>query len=269
MVKYFKIHIDFLEAYAVLNKNNLKCKEKEKSKKTSIPSKIFGIFLWSIIICAVVVLGLNSFVCISTNSQIKRSEEIGDKTVDCIMVLGCGVSGSTPSPMLKDRLDKAIELYKKGAAEKLLMSGDHGGEYYNEVGAMKIYAIKNGVPSEDIFMDHAGFSTYESLYRAKELFGCQNLITVTQRYHLYRTVFLGNSLNIDICGVETENYNYGGMLYREMREILARDKDVFTAMINPKPTVPIGDKIDISTSGDVTNDEAFLQMAKNNNIEIE
>lgn len=253
----------------MLNKNKLECNEKQKSKKTSIPSKIFGIFLWSIIICAVIVLGLNSFVCISANSKIKNSEEIVDKTADCIMVLGCGVSGSTPSPMLKDRLDKAIELYKKGAAAKLLMSGDHGGEYYNEVGVMKIYAIKNGVPSEDIFMDHAGFSTYESLYRAKELFGCQNLITVTQRYHLYRTVFLGSSLNIDICGVETENYNYGGMFYREIREILARDKDVFTALINPEPTAPIGDKIDISANGDITNDEAFLKMAKNNNIEIE
>ena len=148
------------------------------------------------------------------------------------------------------------------------MSGDHGGEYYNEVGVMKLYAIKKGVPSEDIFMDHAGFSTYESLYRAKELFGIKKLVAVTQRYHLYRTVYLGKSLNINISGVSTANYNYGGMLHREIREILARDKDLFTAILNPEPKMPLGNKISILGDGNITNDEAFLSMAKKNNVEI-
>jgi len=212
-------------------------------------------------------MGLNTFVCISARSFMYEPNEFNEKA-DCIMVLGCGVRGTEPSPMLKDRLDTAIELYKKGVAEKILMSGAHGGEYYNEVGVMKIYAIKNGVPSEDIFMDHAGFSTYESLYRAKELFGCDELIAVTQRYHLYRTVYLGNSLDINISGVSTKDYNYGGVFYRELREILARDKDFFTAMIKSPPSMPLGDKIDISGNGNQTNDEAFLSMAKKDNIVI-
>ena len=97
--------------------------------------------------------------------------EVKNYNADCIMILGCGVRNGEPSPMLKDRLDTGIELYKKGLAPKIIMSGDHGGEFYNEVGVMKLYAIINGVPSTDIFMDHAGFSTYESLYRAKEVFG--------------------------------------------------------------------------------------------------
>lgn len=242
--------------------------KKTDSKKSAVSKKIISVLIWLIIVSLVIVLGLNTYVCLSAKSNMYAPDEFKNKTADCIMVLGCGVRGTEPSPMLKDRLDTAIDLYKKGVAKKLLMSGDHGGEYYNEVGAMKIYAIKSGVPSEDVFMDHAGFSTYESLYRAKELFGCNKLIAVTQRYHLYRTVYLGESMGIDISGVSTNDYNYGGVFYRELREILARDKDFFTAMIKPKPIAPIGAKIDISGNGDSTNDEAFLSMAQKNGIEV-
>ncbi len=245
-----------------------KRKNKKAERKTSALKRIVIIIIWLLILSIVFVFGINTYVCLSAKSNMYKSAEIKEGSAECIMVLGCGVSGSEPSPMLKDRLDTAIGLYKNGAAPKLLMSGDHGGKYYNEVGVMKLYAIKNGVESEDIFMDHAGFSTYESLYRAKEVFGCDNLIAVTQRYHLYRTVFLGKSLEIDIKGVSTEHYNYGGMLYRELREILARDKDFFTSILKPEPEMSLGDKIDITGDGNLTNDEAFLNMAKKNNIEI-
>ena len=243
-------------------------KKEKADAKSSAFKKIIIIFVWILIFSLLVVLGLNTYVCASAKSNMYEFNDFAEKKSDCIMVLGCGVSGSEPSPMLKDRLDTAIELYKMGAAPKILMSGDHGGEYYNEVGVMKLYAIKKGVPSEDIFMDHAGFSTYESLYRAKELFGIKKLVAVTQRYHLYRTVYLGKSLNINISGVSTANYNYGGMLHREIREILARDKDLFTAILNPEPKMPLGNKISIEGDGNITNDEAFLSMAKKNNVEI-
>ena len=241
---------------------------KAVSKSKTAFKKIIGILIWLFVAVLIIALGLNTFVCVSAKDNMYEPNEINGKQADCIMVLGCGVRGSEPSPMLKDRLDTAIELYKKGVAPKILMSGDHGGEYYNEVGVMKVYAIKMGVPSSDIFMDHAGFSTYESLYRAKELFGCEQLIAVTQRYHLYRTVYLGSSLGIGIKGVSTNDYNYGGAFYREIREILARDKDFFTALLQPDPIVPLGEKININGDGDLTNDEAFLSMAKNNNIKI-
>ena len=238
---------------------NIKNKE-AKNKKFLASKKIISILIWSLAFLLVFVFGINTYVCISAKANMYKPTEEKINTADCILVLGCGVRGSEPSPMLKDRLDTAIELYKKGLAPKLIMSGDHGGEFYNEVGVMKLYAIRKGVPSNDIFMDHAGFSTYESLYRAKELFGCNNLIAVTQRYHLYRTVFLGKNLEININGVYTNNYNYGGMINREFREILARDKDFLTSFIKPKPAMPLGEKIDISGSGDITNDEAFLSM---------
>ena len=115
---------------------------------------------------------------------------------DCIIVLGAGLWDDKPSPMLKDRLEKGISLYKAGAAPKLLMSGDHGRTGYNEVQVMKQYAIDAGVPSEDIFMDHAGFSTYESMIRARDIFGVTSPIVVTQKYHLYRAVYIGKSLGI-------------------------------------------------------------------------
>lgn len=243
-------------------------KNNKADAKSSAFKKIIIIAVWVAVFLIAIALGLNTYVCVSAKDNMYEPEDIGNQKADCIMVLGCGVRGSEPSPMLKDRLDTAIELYKAGMATKILMSGDHGGEYYNEVGVMKIYAIKNGVPSEDVFMDHAGFSTYESLYRAKELFGIKNLIAVTQRYHLYRTVYLGKNLDINLIGVSTNDYNYGGMLHREVREILARDKDFFTAVFSPDPKMPLGEKIDINGNGNTTNDKAFLSMAEKNNIEI-
>lgn len=240
---------------------NIKNKE-AKNKKFSASKKLLGLLVWIVVFCLAFLLGINTYVCASAKSDMYDLSKIEISNADCIMVLGCGVKGGEPSPMLKDRLDTAIELYKKGLAPKLLMSGDHGGQFYNEVGVMKLYAMKNGVPSKDIFMDHAGFSTYESLYRAKEVFDCEKIIAVTQRYHLYRTVFLGESLEIDINGVSTTHYNYGGMFNREIREILARNKDLFTSVIKPRPKMPLGDKISIMGDGDVTNDEAFLKMAE-------
>ena len=243
-------------------------KNKKADAKSTAFKKIIVIFLWIFIFCLFVSLGLNTYVCLNAKSNMYEIGDLSEQKSDCILVLGCGVKNGAPTPMLKDRLDTAIELYNKGVAPKILMSGDHGEKYYNEVGIMKVYAMKKGVPSKDIFMDHAGFSTYESLYRAKELFGIKNLVAVTQKYHLYRTVHLGKSLNIKAIGVSTANYNYGGMLHREVREILARDKDFFTALINPEPKMPLGDKISIMGDGNVTNDQAFFKIAEENNFNL-
>ena len=233
-----------------------------KNKRLLACKKNISFLIWILAILLVLVFGINTYVCLSAKTNMYKPKENKFNTADCIMVLGCGVKGGEPSPMLKDRLDTAIELYKSGVAPKILMSGDHGKEFYNEVGVMKLYAMKNGVPSNDVFMDHAGFSTYESLYRAKEVFGCNNLIAVTQMYHLYRTVFLGKSLGLNVKGASTNNYNYGGMLNREVREIFARNKDFFISIIKPEPAMPLGDKISIIGNGDITNDEAFLKMAE-------
>ena len=134
------------------------------------------------------------------------------------------------------------------------MSGDHGRKEYDEVNVMKEYAIKNGVPSEDIFMDHAGFSSYESIYRAKEIFEANKIIIVTQKYHLYRALYIANQLGLDAYGVNSDPRQYVGTTYRECREILARNKDFIKCIFKPKSTY-LGDSIPVSGNGDVTNDK--------------
>ena len=127
----------------------------------------------------------------------------------------------------------------------LLMSGDHGRKEYDEVNTMKQYAIDAGVPSGDIFMDHAGFSTYESIYRAKEIFGAERIIIVTQEYHLYRSLYIAEKLGIEAYGVSATLHGYGTQEQQNIRETLARFKDFFYALVKPEPTF-LGEFIPIS-----------------------
>ena len=141
------------------------------------------------LLCAVFVAAANFIVLRSTADYILPANSAGEiEDAECILVLGCGVRGDSPSPLLADRLQRGVELYKHGCAPKLLMSGDHGQKHYEEVNVMKQYAIDAGIDTSDIFMDHAGFSTYESMYRARDIFGVKKMIIVTQQYHLSRAV---------------------------------------------------------------------------------
>ena len=201
------------------------------------------------------VLLANAYVKASTARQILSAQEAASLSdVDCIIVLGCLVkSDGTPSDMLSDRISVGVALYQNGTAPKLLMSGDHGQEEYDEVNTMKSCAIAEGVPSEDIFMDHAGFSTYESIYRAKEIFGADKIVIVTQEYHLYRAIYTAKALGIEAYGVSADLRSYAGQTKRDVREVLARIKDMAYSIIKPQPTY-LGDPISLDGSGDVTND---------------
>lgn len=156
--------------------------------------------------------------------------------------------------MLEDRLLEGINLYKNNVSSKIIMSGDHGREDYDEVNLMKNYAIEKGIPSEDIFMDHAGFSTYETMYRAKEIFKAKKVVIVTQNYHMYRALYDAKKLGLDTYGVCSDPRQYVGATYREIREILARDKDFVKCIFKPKPTY-LGDEVPVSGNGDITNDK--------------
>ena len=142
------------------------------------------------------------FATEKTKNRIIKNQEYKDLSdVDCIIILGAGVWGDKPSPMLEDRLLEGINLYKNNVSSKIIMSGDHGREDYDEVNLMKNYAIEKGIPSEDIFMDHAGFSTYETMYRAKEIFKAKKVVIVTQNYHMYRALYDAKKLGLDAYGV--------------------------------------------------------------------
>ena len=216
--------------------------------------KMIEILLIIFVILIAILFIINYFVKAITKKQILTESEVQDlNNIDCIVVLGAGIWGDRPSPMLEDRLLQAISLYKKNVSAKIIMSGDHGREEYDEVNIMKNYAIDKGVPSENIFMDHAGFSSYESVYRAKEIFGANKIVIVTQKYHLYRVLYIANQLDVEAYGVASDPRKYVGQFYREFREILARNKDFVKCVFKPKPTY-LGETIPVSGNGDVTND---------------
>ena len=202
-----------------------------------------------------VIMGINAHVVNTTRDQVLTSDQAAFLSdVDCILVLGCRVDDAgNPSHMLEDRILRGVELYEKGAAPKLLMSGDHGQDDYDEVNAMKDYAVAAGVPGEDVFMDHAGFSTYESIYRAKAVFGAKKIIIVTQRYHLYRALYIAESLGLEAYGVDADYRSYAGQFARDVREVLARNKDFLMVQFQPEPTY-LGDMIPLTGDGNMTND---------------
>jgi vancomycin permeability regulator SanA len=201
------------------------------------------------------VLGINMAVIGSVKDNILSEEQAAQlQDVDCIIVLGCQVrDDGTLSHMLRDRLMRGLEVYHAGAAPKLLMSGDHGRKEYDEVNAMKQYSIENGVPSEHVFMDHAGFSTYETVYRAKEIFEADKVIIITQEYHLYRALYIADKLGLEAYGVSADLNKYAGQSMRDFREVLARCKDWAMCIFKPEPTY-LGESIPVNGNGDVTND---------------
>lgn len=213
----------------------------------------YGIIV--VVVITIIALSINLYVRKSTKNQIIKENEYAELLdVDCIIILGAGIWGDKPSPMLEDRLLEGIKLYQNNVADKIIMSGDHGRKEYDEVNIMKNYAIEKGIPSENIFMDHAGFSTYESIYRAKDIFEAKKVVIVTQKYHLYRALYIANQLGLEAYGVGADPRQYVGAAYREIREVLARDKDFIKCIFKPEPTY-MGDTIPVSGNGDITNDD--------------
>jgi vancomycin permeability regulator SanA len=235
-----------------------------KAKAFRVSLTIVGILFLVILIF---VSAINIRVTVGTNGDIYESaaevsEAAKDETFDCILVLGCSVrlvtepDGSEkaiPSNMLEDRLLTVLSAYEQGLSQKIIVSGDHGRDDYDEVNVMKSFLIEKGAPSEDIFMDHAGFSTYESVYRAKEIFGAERILIVTQKYHLHRAIFIAQSMELDAVGLDAELRTYAGQGGRDLREFAARVKDFLTSVFRPLPKY-LGERIDLHGNGDVTND---------------
>lgn len=175
-------------------------------------------------------------------------------TYDAIMVLGASVNpDGTPSDILRDRLDIAVELYQSGVAPKIIMSGDNFSdvEYYNEVLAMKEYVVERGIPSEDVFCDHAGICTYDSMYRAQYVFGVETMVTVTQTYHLYRALYDANHLGVSTIGVPSDLREYERQTNYDLREVAARISDFVKVWTRADATY-LSEPVSLDQSGDVT-----------------
>ena len=197
---------------------------------------------------------INGYIQKTTKDKIVEISEINKDGLQAIIILGAGVKiDGSPSMMLKDRLDTGYEVYLELEDIPIIVSGDHGQRNYDEVNAMKKYLIDLGVPSKDIFMDHAGFSTYESIYRARDVFELDKAVIITQEYHLYRALYIADKLNVDFIGVDSNIVKSNVKNKDHIREFLARNKDFVKTMFAPEPTY-LGDVIPVSGSGDITND---------------
>jgi vancomycin permeability regulator SanA len=159
--------------------------------------------------------------------------------VDVIVVLGAGVHGDEPSEVLRDRLETALSLYRSGRASKILVTGDHAKPEYDEPGAMARWLIAAGVPARAIVLDHAGFDTYSSMVRAREVFGVTHAIVVTQRFHLSRALWVARSVGIDAEGAEADRRVYRAAGWFEAREILSRTKAWLDVAVGRRPRYPV------------------------------
>ena len=215
-------------------------------KKKKLIWVIIGLF---IIIASLMTLFINIRMISSTKDQIVSIDELKDN-YDAIIVLGCKVDENGPSLMLSRRLDRGIDVYNK-LNTKVILTGDHGRNEYDEVNIMRDYVL-DSIPSKDIFLDHAGFNTYDSIYRAKYVFEAKKVVIVTQKYHMYRALYLANQLDLEAVGVVADDIPQKGiMIKNEIREILSRDKNYFKGLIKPKSKY-LGEIIPLDQDGIVT-----------------
>jgi SanA protein len=213
----------------------------------------------SIVLIVLAIIGtcaifLINFRVSQVGSRYIVSPQDAPKT-DAILVLGALVKADgIPSDMLHDRLQVALNLYNQQISDKMLLSGDHGTKQYDEVNAMRAFMEQNQVKTEHVFMDHAGFSTYESMYRARDVFKVKKVLIVTQEYHLKRAIYVARKMGLDAYGVASDLNNYRGIERFKAREVAARNKDfLYANILKPKPTY-LGDAIPISGDGRLTHD---------------
>jgi vancomycin permeability regulator SanA len=180
-----------------------------------------------------------------------------DASAPVVIVPGAGLKADeTPSDVLRDRLIVALALYDDGRVEKILCSGDDGQVQYDEVNAMRVWLIDRGVDADDIFLDHAGFDTYDTMTRAAEVFGVTRAVVVTQDFHLPRALYIANAKGIDVQGVSASLQPYVAQDAYRMREIPSRIKAFFEVLFHAQPKY-LGDAVEVMGDGRVTWDEGL------------
>ena len=183
---------------------------------------ILRLLLYMFLLLLLVIFGPRLFTALYARPRLYNIETVPYHRVAIVFGAGLQRDGS-PAAVLRDRVATAADLYFAGKAEKILMSGDNRTVYYNEPQAMHDYAVRLGVPSEDIVLDYAGQRTYDTCYRARDIFGLQDAVLVTQAFHLPRAIYTCNTLGIEAAGVTADRrtYSRGPYTYWNMRELLA------------------------------------------------
>lgn len=209
---------------------------KQRKNRSCLGAFILGIveFILIMVLLPILFMGwMNGSMIVSTHgNQVTLEEAKEMEPVDMIVVLGASVHGNEPSDILKDRLNQAIKLYKKGVSDTILMTGDGtSSEYYNEVRAMKNYAVKKGVPKSAIKTDRNGLSTYESMYNIVEKYGRPSVMIVTQKYHLSRAMYIAKKMGMTVYGCSAQQKLYKDTSAESKREILARCKDYLILLL--------------------------------------
>jgi len=212
--------------------------------------KIIKLLFYTFILGVVIVLIINLFVKHQTNPAIYSNEQDVPKTKVGI-IFGAGINNNKPSKYLKDRLDAGIKLYKNHKIDKILLSGDNGSDAHDELTVMKLYCYENGIDTNKIYLDYAGFDSYSTLYRSKFIFNIDTAILVSQKYHLNRCINIGNKLGIKSYGFAADQGTYQGFKYASFREYFAIVKSTIDLMIGRQPHF-LGEKVNINGPSNYT-----------------
>lgn len=211
---------------------------KERGPVKRLAGAIIKLAAACVLLAAATVLAINAYTVISTRDDVHTIEQLeqAQTQADAIVVLGASVlPDATPSDILADRLEVAVDLYKAGVAPVIIVSGDNRDSHYNESDAMKDYCVDLGVPADAVYVDHAGYDTYASMYRAHNAYGAQRIVVVTQAYHLYRALATAQGLGVEAQGVAADKGAYDNQLSYSMREAAARTKDFFQTLLKVEP----------------------------------
>lgn len=229
---------------------------RERARRPSPAIRSLRALLVLALVAVALVAVANGATILATRDKVgtvaQTTEALAEAPADAVVVLGASVHpDGTPSDILADRLEVAVDLYRAGAARAIIVSGDNRSSHYNESDAMKAFCVEAGVPSEDVYVDHGGVGTYESMYRAREVFGAERIIVATQAYHLYRAMFSAGCLGMEARGVACDKGAYDNQSMYSAREVAARTKD-FAAALLRLPVDTGGETVSLDDSGDLT-----------------
>lgn len=207
--------------------------------------RVLHVIAWGFGLLVIFIIATNVIFHVTTKPYIYASAADAP-SAQVALIPGAAILDGKPSPIFIDRVDAAIELYKMWKVSKILVSGDNSTVSHNEVNPVRLYLLSKGIPDQDIFLDHAGFDTYSTLYRARDIFGVTSVLVTTQSFHLPRAIFIARELGLQAYGVNSDS---GHILFHNyVREVFSDEKAAFDLFFHTKPKF-LGDTIPITGDG--------------------